>query len=158
MLLNIVVAFSFILIIIFIVFITKKKIYNLDKVLLFDTSLFFDDMFKKDCIITFKYFNNYLSTIKKLLYKYKKYNPKIIVMNRITSISYELNGKYKICTDYNYFCEDSQYLWASVNVKFGKLLHRNNLVKSYNENGNLFLFKTYKCDNNELLIIGLVLR
>ena len=139
----------------------KSKLSYNRKVLFFDTSLFFDQLFnlfnQHNCQISKKIFNQYLHTSKQLLKEINYQNAKIIIINRVASLTYDSDGNYNLCQEYHKFCDDSKYLWAKINMQFGKRLP-DNLVRNYDENGNLFLFKTYKCHNNELLIIGVVLK
>ena len=62
------------------------------------------------------------------------------------------DSKYHFISD-----EDHKFFWDRVNIQFGKRLP-NNLVVTRNYHNNIVLFKTYKCKNDEMFIIGLVLR
>jgi len=148
--------------IIYYVWYVKKNGKSLDNILL-DTSLFFDiiaDFFNKNnCVIRKEYFHNFQHISNQILKKLAELNyrnSKIIMVNRFTSLTYE-DSKYDICYDYNKYCEDSKFLWDRVNIQFGKRLP-NNLVVTRNYHNNIVLFKTYKCKNDAMLIIGLVLR
>lgn len=157
----------FLFIIFIISFIRKNKQFDPDEKLstvLLDTSLFFDKIYNilkpKNCYINKEAFQPFRKTATKLLSKI--YNTgytqsKLIIMNPEVCLHFNLLKDIEICKNSNNkLCSPCKDIWRQINSEAGFLL-KNNLVQTYDQNGDLFLYKTYKC-NNHIFLVGLSLK
>jgi len=140
---------------------------NLEKILL-DSSLFFDKIHstlnKNNCHINTNTFEPFRKTSIKLLqklYNIGYYQSKLVIMNPMGCMHFNLHKDLEICYGYQKpakqkICSHCKDTWRQIKLNIGFLL-KNNLIKTYNENGDIFLYKTYKCSNN-LFVVGVILR
>ena len=164
-----------IIIFLFIIFIInvirKSKENNNDKnleLILLDSSLFFDKIHttlnKNDCKVntnTFEPFRQTSIKLLKKLYNLGYYQSKLVIMKPNCCMHFNVHKDLEICNNYQKstkekICSQCKDTWRQINLNIGFLL-KNNLIKTYNENGDLFLYKTYKC-SNELFVVGVILR
>lgn len=161
------------LFIIFIINVIRKSKENKNdknlQIILLDSSLFFDKIHttinKKDCGINTNSFEPFRKTSVKLLkklYNLGYYQSKLVLMNPESCLHFNIHKDLEICNGYRKpakekICTHCKDTWRQIHQNIGFLLE-NNLIKTYDENGDLFLYKTYKCSNNKMVVIGLILR
>lgn len=156
----------FLFIIFIITFVRKNKKNDPEEKLstvLFDTSLFFDKIYNilkpKSCQLSKEAFQPFRKTATKLLtkiYNTGYYRSKLIIMNPEVCLHFNLLKDIEICKNSNIkLCTLCTDIWRQINSEAGFRL-KNNLVQTYDQNGDLFLYKTYKC-NNRIFLVGISL-
>ena len=121
------------------------------KTILLDASLFFDTIPPKlGNHISEKTFQQIKKTSQQLLEKLFNigyYNSKMIVMNEEQCLQFNLKNGVEKCTNNP---------WEQINTENAIRL-KNNLLQSYDPNGNLFLYKTY-LEAKQRFAAGIILR
>jgi len=154
----------FLFVIFLITYIRKRRNANPDEklyTLLLDTSLFFDVINDKikECTFTKESIQPFKDTAKKLLqkiYNIGYFNSNILLINQNDCIHFN-NKKVENCNKENItLCKHCKDIWRQINTQLGIRL-KNNLIQTYDEKGNLFLYKTYECKNS-LRAIGITLQ